>query len=104
MFYDFKKAIIDMFNNDIAATFKYVRETVGNSRRIAIVDVGWAGTGPLILKQIINNYLNLDCKVYSLLAGYRQPIKNIESLCIMDDSCHPCWITASCSGSRQRFL
>lgn len=86
MFYDFKESIIDTFNNDIVATIESVKEAVGDSRRIAIVDVGWAGTGPLILKKIIKNYLDLDCKVYSLLAGYRQPIKNMESLYIMDDS------------------
>ena len=88
LFYDNKTQIIDSFKDDINATVESVRQSVGNSKSIAIVDVGWAGTGPLILKNIINNYLELDCQVYSLLAGYTQPIENMAALYTMDDSIH----------------
>lgn len=70
------------------ATIQYVKQTIGNAKSIAIVDVGWAGTGPLILKNIIEKYLKLDCKVYSLLAGYTQPTENMASLYTMNDSTH----------------
>lgn len=86
MFYDYKNIIIESFRNDIDATLNYVKRAVGNAQRIVIVDVGWAGTGPMILKKIIKHYLNLDCQVYSLLAGYRQPIENLSALYMMDES------------------
>lgn len=86
LFYDNKTTIIDLFKSDIAATIRKIEEIVGNEKKIAIVDVGWAGTGPLIIKNIINKYLKLDCKVFSLLAGYRQPIENMAALYTMDDS------------------
>lgn len=88
LFYDNKTTIIDLFKSDIDATIRKIEETVGNEKKIAIVDVGWAGTGPLIIKNIINKYLKLDCKVFSLLAGYRQPIENMAALYTMDDSIH----------------
>ncbi|WP_029542171.1 HAD-IA family hydrolase [Selenomonas sp. AB3002] len=88
LFYDNKTFIIDAFRKDIVATFDAVRNAVGNSKQIAIVDVGWAGTGPLIIKKIINKYLNLECKVYALLAGYKQPIDNMAALYTMDKTIH----------------
>lgn len=88
LFYDNKIQILASFKGDIDATKQQIKKAVGDAQNIAIVDVGWAGTGPLILKNVIHNYLNLDCQVYSLLAGYRQPIENMASLYIMDDSIH----------------
>lgn len=86
LFIDNKEAIISAFRPDIEMTLAKIREAVGGARKIAIVDVGWAGTGPLILKGAIQRHLNLDCKVYSLLAGYRQPIESMASLYTMDDT------------------
>ena len=88
LFYDNKEKIIHCFRGDIDAALARVKAAVGNAKRIAIVDVGWAGTGPLILKKMINHDLKLDCKVYSLLAGYRQPMENMSALYTMDDSIH----------------
>lgn len=88
LFYDNKKQILNSFENDINATIQNIKQAIGNAKNIAIVDVGWAGTGPLILKNIIKNHLDSDCQVYSLLAGYRQPIENMASLYTMDDSIH----------------
>lgn len=88
LFYDNKTSIIEEFQSDINAAMDCIKKTVGNSKRVAIVDVGWAGTGPLIIKKAIKTYLNLDCEVFSLLAGYRQPIENMESLYVMDGSIH----------------
>lgn len=86
LFFDNKEAIINAFRPDIEMTLAKIREAVGDARKIAIVDVGWAGTGPLILKRAIQKHLNLDCKVYSLLAGYRQPNESMASLYTMDET------------------
>jgi len=86
LFYGSKDAIINAFRGDVEATLAKIREAVGDSKKVAIVDVGWAGTGPLILKKAIRHYLHLDCKVYSLLAGYRQPEESMASLYTMDDT------------------
>ena len=88
LFYDNKDDILKSFENDIKSTLENVNKSIGDSKRIAVVDVGWAGTGPLIIKRITDHYLKLNCKVYSLLAGYRQPIENMSALYTMDDSIH----------------
>lgn len=86
LFYAHKSYILSSFQSDIDVTIESIKKAVGNSKKIAIVDVGWAGTGPLIIKKVIQNYLKLDCDVYNLLAGYRQPIENMDSLYTMDSS------------------
>ena len=83
--YQHKSDVLSSFDSDIEATVNQVRKSVGNAKSIAIVDVGWAGTGPFILKNIIQKDLGLNCKVYSLLAGYRQPVEEMASLYTMDN-------------------
>ncbi len=87
-FFDHKEEILKSFQPDIDATLEHINKAVGNAERIAIVDAGWAGTGPFILKTAINKYLKKDCKVYALLAGFRQPIDNMASLYTMDGFIH----------------
>jgi HAD superfamily hydrolase (TIGR01549 family) len=88
MFYEHKELIISSYMPDIEATIQAVDQAVGNASGIAVADVGWAGTGPLIIKRIIRHVLKRDCRVYALLAGYRQPISSIADLTIMDGSVH----------------
>lgn len=87
-FYTHKDEILKSFEDDINATFEQVKKSVGNSKRVAVIDVGWAGTGPIIIKKITNNYLNSDTKIYSLLAGFNQPIENMASIYTMDGTVH----------------
>lgn len=87
-FYIHKDEILESFKDDINATIEQVKKSVGNSKRVAIIDVGWAGTGPIIIKKITNHYLNLDTKTYSLLAGFNQPIENMASIYKMDGTVH----------------
>lgn len=47
----------------------YVVSIVGNANKVALVDVGWAGSGPKNLKMLIEEEWGLECKVYGLLAG-----------------------------------
>lgn len=88
LFYANKSDILKTFESDINATFKQVRKSIGNARKVAIVDVGWAGTGPITIKKIANHYLDLDTKTYALLAGFRQPFENMASIYTMDDTVH----------------
>jgi len=46
-----------------------IRSIIGNAKRIAVIDVGWVGSGPLGLKYLIEKKLGLDCKVYCWLAA-----------------------------------
>ena len=59
LFYDYKEEIINSFRNDIDVMLEQVKQSVGDAKRIAIVDIGWAGTGPLILKKAINELFEI---------------------------------------------
>lgn len=52
----------------LKALFEYYLE---DTKRVAIVDVGWIGSGPLGIKHLINNVWQKDVKVYCLVAANR---------------------------------
>lgn len=60
--------IISIFNREKAAE-QYYKKIIGDSKRVAVVDIGWQGSGLLGIKWLIEKKWQLDCKVSCLLAG-----------------------------------
>ncbi|WP_168123908.1 HAD-IA family hydrolase [Paenibacillus sp. HB172176] len=56
-------------NNEIVK--QYILSKVGSSKKVAVVDVGWIGSGGLGLKYLIEEKWGQDCKVFSLIAASR---------------------------------
>lgn len=56
------------FAPEQAALRKYVSSLIGSSDKIALIDIGWAGSGPKNLKYLIEKEWRLGCTVYGLLA------------------------------------
>lgn len=48
---------------------QYLRSVIGDSSKIAVVDVGWAGSGPLGIKHLIEQKWKWDCQVECLVAA-----------------------------------
>lgn len=48
---------------------EYIVQKVSGCRSVAIVDVGWIGSGPLGLKYLIEEKYGLNCKVYCYVGG-----------------------------------
>lgn len=48
---------------------EYIEILLGNAKKIALVDVGWAGSGAHSIKHLIEDIWKLDCKTNSLLAA-----------------------------------
>jgi len=59
---------------------QYIKSIIGCSKKVAVIDVGWLGSGPLGIKYLIEKELNLDCKVYCWMAACRYPSANINEL------------------------
>lgn len=59
-----------------------ISQKIGGAKKVAIIDVGWNGSGPLGLKYLIENKWNLGCKVECLLAGSKvaDHVANINRL------------------------
>lgn len=68
---------------------KYIKEKVGDAKKVAIVDVGWLGSGPMGLKYLIEEELDLDCHVSCWQAAARPPIHNDILPELMDDTIEP---------------
>ena len=59
---------------------EYIKNKLGDSKKIAFIDVGWLGSGPIGLKYLIEEEFNLDCEVYCWQAAARPP-QNTDILC-----------------------
>ena len=53
---------------DIAAKRVWEKRLDGCKRAVA-VDIGWAGTGAISIKHLVENKWNIPCKIYGMLAG-----------------------------------
>jgi len=62
--------LLDIYDDNIDATFTYLKEVIGDSKKITLVDVGWQGTSILELKRIIESIPDLNVKVNFLTLGY----------------------------------
>ncbi len=58
----------------------YLRASIGEHKNIAIVDVGWTGTGVTGLSNFIKEKINKDIKVHNLLAGMQCMSKNESTI------------------------
>lgn len=54
-------------------TREYLLKIVGDSRKIAVVDVGWVASGPMSIKRFVEDEMKMDCSVHCLIAGSFSP-------------------------------
>lgn len=57
-------SIIESYQLQMEYIKKYIKEKIGDAKSIAIIDVGWLGSGPMGIKYIINNLMELNCEVH----------------------------------------
>lgn len=61
--------VLAHYEEQLAAGRLYYKKILSGCRRVAAVDVGWAGSGAVSLNHIVNAIWKLDCEVIGLLAG-----------------------------------
>lgn len=61
--------ITDFYKEQLTEGKKYYLSLIQDAKRVAVVDVGWVGSGAITLKQLIENDWMFNCKVYGLVAG-----------------------------------
>ena len=61
--------VLSHYQDQLAAGKLYYEKVLNGCRRVAVVDVGWAGSGAMALEYIVNKIWNLDCEIVGLLAG-----------------------------------
>lgn len=63
------EAVLEHYEEQLAAGKLYYEQVLQGCKRVAAVDVGWAGSGAMALNYIVNDIWNIDCEVVGLLAG-----------------------------------
>lgn len=89
LFLDHWDLVLNAYNDEKAHVEAYIRQKVGNCKKIAIVDVGWLGSGPMGLKYLIEDEMGMDCEVHCWQAGSRSP-RNTDMITeLMDGTIEP---------------
>lgn len=76
--------IMALYEDESRHVQAYLREKIGDAKRIAVVDVGWLGSGPRGLKYLVTEKYRLPCEVRCWQAAIRSPHKNDVLTEIMD--------------------
>lgn len=61
--------VLERYAPQVEAAGRYYAGLLRNCRRAAAVDIGWAGSGAVMLDHAVNRQWGLDCPVAGLLAG-----------------------------------
>lgn len=61
--------VLACYEEEQQAACAYFKELIGDARRVAIVDIGWIGSGPLSLRYLIEQKWKLGVEVECLVAG-----------------------------------
>ena len=61
--------ILESYRGQREAAGLYYRELLAGCRSAAAVDVGWAGSGAVMLDRAVNHLWNLNCPITGILAG-----------------------------------
>lgn len=69
LFINHMDTIENVYEEEAGLAYEYVKYTVGKSKKIGIVDIGWKGTEPLTLKRLIIEKWKLVDDVKCLMAG-----------------------------------
>lgn len=62
-------AIEEIYNEEMSELKNLIEQMLSKCKNIAVVDVGWIGTGPLGIKYLIEEKWKFDCKVKCWLAA-----------------------------------
>lgn len=59
------------YQSILASEKNVIQNMLGDAKRVAVVDVGWTGSGPLGIKYLVEEKWKMNCQVDCLLAGSR---------------------------------
>lgn len=88
-FIDHWDVVVAAYSEEKTVLRNYLNSKVGNASKIAIVDVGWLGSGPLGLKYLIEEEFQMDCKVHCWEAASRPPRPEDIGTSLLDGTIEP---------------
>ena len=61
--------IIEQYQREKERSVADLKHIIGDSKNVAVVDVGWTGSGPIGFKTFVERYVNRGCHVKCYVAG-----------------------------------
>mgnify|MGYP002592227046 CR=1 FL=1 len=61
--------VLGHYEEQLEAAKIYFDENLENSRQVLAVDIGWAGSGAIMLDYIVNSIWNMNCNIIGMIAG-----------------------------------
>lgn len=61
--------ILASYERQHAAAKAYYASLLGSSKRAVAVDIGWAGSGAMVLRKLFSDIWKLDCELTGIIAG-----------------------------------
>lgn len=83
---DHVKDIEGIYETQMKQLESVVRKKVGEAKKVAVVDVGWLGSGPAALRHLIKDKFKMDCFVSCWVAGATSSSQENISADCMDDT------------------
>lgn len=63
------QAILDAYKDERAAARLYLEEILKDCKTALAVDVGWAGSGAVIMNHLVTREYGIPCRIYAAIAG-----------------------------------
>jgi Predicted hydrolase (HAD superfamily) len=63
------ECVLAHYSEELDAGCAYYQEVLKGCKKVAAVDVGWAGSGPISLNYVVNDLWKIDCDIIGLIAG-----------------------------------
>ena len=74
--------IEDFFKEETEVAHRMFKRIIGDSKKVAIIDVGWIGSGPMGIKYLVEQKWKMDCEVrcYMVASMHRTTSINLNEL------------------------
>lgn len=63
------ESVLDCYADQMEAGRQYYKEKLSGAKKAVAVDIGWAGSGAIVLDYVVNNIWNLNCSIVGIIAG-----------------------------------
>ena len=66
-------SVVDCYSGEHVAASRYYADVLNGCRKAAAVDIGWAGSGAMMLRQLVAQEWKLPCEIVGIIAGTNTP-------------------------------
>ena len=61
--------VLKTYEEETEAARQYLQAVIGKAENVAVIDIGWTGSGPMAIKYLVEEKWNLPCKVTGVVAA-----------------------------------